>query len=143
MIYHFVSDDNFFLQGVSVIDFHHRNIILHYSESLIETKYLNHGDIAVVYITDSAQRERILYLPEITFCRVIILLQIKNSRQWQTQGKFPWIIPDNISVPTLIHTLAQAEAVLPVLWHASDPEGWINYQHTVLPVPDEKRLPSG
>lgn len=115
MNYHFVSDDSFFLSGVSVIKlFGRKQLFLHHASLLSDEKYPRSGDIVVLNIADIIRRKQILLEPWVAYCRVIILLRMKNEGRCQTLGRFPWVIPASIRLHTLEYILSCAATCEPI-----------------------------
>lgn len=115
MKYQFISDDSFFLMGVSGITLPRRKqAILHFASMLSDKKYPQPGDVVIINIADIIRRQQILQLPWVAYCRVIILLRTKNDGRCQTRGKFPWIIPVSAGLFALEHVLSCAAACEPV-----------------------------
>lgn len=115
MEYHFISDDSFFLHGVSGINLPGRKKrILHHAGMLPDKKHPQSGDIVVVNIADITRRQHILQSPWVAYCRVIILLRTKNDGRFQNQRKFPWVIPFRTGQYTLADILSRAAASEPI-----------------------------
>ncbi|QST30933.1 hypothetical protein JRC42_24100 (plasmid) [Escherichia albertii] len=115
MKYHFISDDSFFLQGVSAITLPRRKQpVIHFAGVMPESGHFSDGDIVVINIADIARRQEILQLRRVAHCRVIILLRTRNDSGCQTRGHFPWIIPAGTRLSTLEHVLSCATVCEPV-----------------------------
>lgn len=116
MKYHFISDDSFFLHGVSAIKPpDKKKIFSHHISMLSDNDYPQPGDVVVINIDDISRRQQILQLSWVAYCRVIILLRTKNDGQCQTYGRFPWIIPVSTRLQTLEYVLSRAAACDPIL----------------------------
>lgn len=110
MNYHFISDNNYFLQGVmGEIPNQAKNTFFIHTGMLKDKFSPLKGDIVVLNINEIRTRRNILCRPEMKYCRVIILFRSGTANICETDGKFPWLLPDDTEVSALISCISLAK----------------------------------
>lgn len=118
MKYRFISDDSFFIQGAKEIDdsllkeaiFIHAIDELH---TLVHTLVAESGDVIVLAVKNDALRTKIMKMPIMKICRLLIMLHVPVSMT--LRKKFPLVLQMTLSLKGLWNIIDQAEKI-PVIY---------------------------
>lgn len=109
MDYHIISDNVFFLLGLErTREYQPGNMNIVHAKELYECFRLSPGDVVSIYISDANERCRIMSLPIMAKCRVILLLKVVEPVEYAYGGGFPWLIPNIICADRLFTYLRLA-----------------------------------
>lgn len=112
MSYYFISDDRFFLLALQDLPFNPKGDIsfLHTSD-MSQSVNILYGDVIILNIHNINERHRIMSIPAMNFCRIIMLIEnVRHNIQIEDFcGKFPWILPAKITFKDLIFFLSLAK----------------------------------
>ncbi|MFS6933770.1 hypothetical protein [Klebsiella oxytoca] len=105
MNYYLISDNNFFLLGMQEVGLSQKDNYTFIHTCDMTREFLpSDGDVVLYFISDSWERSRLLCLPELASCRVMLLLNMDASCQRGNYDSFPWLIPDK-SGPEMLQGL--------------------------------------
>jgi DNA-binding CsgD family transcriptional regulator len=111
MHYYFISDNRFFLEGVRETELKNQGGITCLLPRHVPWNFWpQKGDIVVLNMTDAITQRQILRLSVLACCRVIILLRadLVGAFSLRVRDKFPWCLPDTLSLEALLACLAHA-----------------------------------
>lgn len=110
MKYHIISDNQFFLLGLKKnIYAFEENVSYHNVYQLYESSfYPSPKDVVLIYITNVNDRYKIMSLPGVACCRVLLMLKVKSSKKWKSVASFPWVISDRTSAVELRQIIINA-----------------------------------
>ncbi len=108
-----ISDNSFFLLALQDDEVIRRgNVAAIHSTQLKSQCYLRTSvsDIFIIYISDIAERHRILSLIAslCSHCRIVLLYKMESSPGCVYQGPFPWLISEKIGFSDLYLCLYEA-----------------------------------
>ena len=116
MDFYFISDNKFILAAVQELPRYTEGeyIFLCATNPIYRKIQPFCEDIVVVAVQDSELRRRILHVPAMDSCRVIILVNIKCVSLCGLSWTFPWVLSEKVSLNTLTRILRLATR-LPVI----------------------------
>jgi len=97
MKYRFISDDSFFIRGAKEIDASllKETVFIHAIDEL-HTLVADPGDVIVLTVKNDALRTKIMKMPIMKICRLLIMLHVPVSIS--IRKKFPWILQMTLSL---------------------------------------------
>ncbi|WP_049101627.1 hypothetical protein [Klebsiella oxytoca] len=96
----FISDDNWFLQGVKELEnvINHKLHLLNPCECSLNIDIVQNDDLFILNISNQKMRYKILNCREFHKCRGIVLTSHEKSKKVKNIENFPWIISDRINM---------------------------------------------
>lgn len=139
---YFVSDNCFFLHGISLVAKEYRreiNVQAIFSKNVPQDFSPSEDDMVVLNIWNVMERSRIARSSVLLKCRVLIGLNISGTQEYNSRfaRHFPWSIPRNLRKDELFLYLRKAkEAVLDHKSFTDNEARLFNYLADGLSVPE-------